>query len=180
MLSILVIFLTVAVPEPTSVPLPAPVDADADGVIADLDCNDSDATVSSLQTYYRDADADTLGSSMNSTAVCSSVAPSGYVTNTNDLDDARAYFLAIGASHGAIFVTYGNGATVKYPVFDMPNTRKLATVSVYKNSQYLVVVAPGGKRVAAVDAYTGRVLAWRVMPARTWVLNTWLASVIGF
>lgn len=168
----------IPVPEPT--PIPAPVDADADGVIADLDCNDSDATVSSLQTYYRDADSDSLGSSTDSTAVCSSSAPSGYVTNTNDLDDSRAYFLATGASYGAILVTYGDGSTVKYPVFDMPNTRKLTTVSIYKDSQYLVVVAPGGKRVAAVDAYTGRVLAWRVMPARTWVLNAWLVSVIGF
>ncbi len=167
-------------PVPVPVPPPAPVDADADGVAVDYDCNDSDPAVSSLQTFYRDADGDSLGSSVDSIAVCSVSAPSGYVTNTNDLDDTRAYFLAAGASYGAITVTYGNGTVVTYPVFSMPNTRKLTTVSVYKNSQYLVVIAAGGKRVAAVNAYTGQVLAWRVMPAKTSVLDAWLISIIGF
>lgn len=165
-------------PEPE--PTPAPVDADADGVIADFDCNDADAAVSSLQTYYRDADGDTLGSSTDSTAVCSASAPSGYVTNTSDLDDTEAYFLAVGASYGAITVTYGDGSTVTYPVFYMPNTRKVTTVSVYKESQYLVVISAGGKRVAVVDAYSGAVLGLRAMPWRTGVLDAWLMSVLGF
>lgn len=167
-------------PEPTLEVVSTPVDADADGVIAELDCNDSDAAISSLQTYYLDADGDTLGSSIDSTAVCSATAPSGYVTNTNDLDDTKAYFLATGASYGAISVTYGNGSTATYSVFYMPNTRKATTLSVYKESQYLVVVSAGGKRVAVVDAYSGAVLSSRAMPTRAGVLDTWLVSIIGF
>ncbi len=61
-------------------------DADGDGVAARADCNDSDATVSAVQTYYTDADADTLGSD-TAVSLCVSSAPSGYSANSNDTND---------------------------------------------------------------------------------------------
>ncbi len=63
------------------------VDADTDGVAAESDCNDADATVSSVVTYYVDADLDTLGST-TMVDVCAATAPSGYATNTSDTNDA--------------------------------------------------------------------------------------------
>lgn len=63
------------------------VDADSDGVISTLDCNDSDATISANRTYYRDADGDGLGLSSSTTSVCSLTAPTGYVSNSTDLND---------------------------------------------------------------------------------------------
>lgn len=62
-------------------------DSDVDGVPASSDCNDADATVSTLQTFYVDADGDGLGS-QTAGSVCSATAPSGYATNTNDTNDA--------------------------------------------------------------------------------------------
>lgn len=45
------------------------------------------ASVHVNQTYYRDADNDALGSVSATINVCSSVAPTGYVTNNNDIND---------------------------------------------------------------------------------------------
>lgn len=70
------------------------VDTDGDGVAGTAgvndgtDCNDSDSTVSANQTYYADGDEDGLGSTLNSTSVCSSTAPAGYVSNHNDNNDS--------------------------------------------------------------------------------------------
>ncbi len=66
---------------------PISCDEDGDGVDAVSDCDDSDASVSTNQTYYLDADGDTLGST-TSTSVCSSTAPSGYVSNSSDTNDS--------------------------------------------------------------------------------------------
>lgn len=65
------------------------VDTDGDGIYSDTDCNDSDAAVSSNQTYYLDADGDGVGSSIT-TSVCSASAPSGYVTIAGDCSDTDA------------------------------------------------------------------------------------------
>lgn len=73
----------------------ASIDLDGDGVLTDsgllqqgTDCNDSDATVSTDQTYYIDADADGLGVDTTTTSVCSSIAPDGYTNNASDTNDA--------------------------------------------------------------------------------------------
>lgn len=63
-----------------------PNDKDGDGVVASLDCNDNDASISALKTYYQDLDKDGLGSDV-STSICSNVAPAGYVTNSDDTND---------------------------------------------------------------------------------------------
>lgn len=62
-------------------------DYDNDGVSTSSDCNDSNSSISADQTYYLDADQDSLGSD-TSTAICSYAIPSGYVTNSNDLNDS--------------------------------------------------------------------------------------------
>jgi hypothetical protein len=61
-------------------------DSDGDGVPASSDCNDNDASVSSLQTYYVDSDGDGLGS-QTAVLLCSATAPSGYATNSLDAID---------------------------------------------------------------------------------------------
>ncbi len=66
---------------------PTVVDADQDGFASTVDCNDNNASVHANQVYYRDADSDSLGSPSVTTSVCSSVAPTGYVTNSNDTND---------------------------------------------------------------------------------------------
>jgi len=70
------------------------IDADGDGVAGasgvlatGSDCNDSDATVSSNQTYYVDADGDGNGSD-TSAELCYGVAPAGYSSNSDDTDDS--------------------------------------------------------------------------------------------
>ncbi len=62
------------------------------GVANNSDCNDADATVHAPQTYYRDADGDGFGDANNSTTVCSSTPPAGYVTNSSDCDDTRLLY----------------------------------------------------------------------------------------
>lgn len=62
-------------------------DADGDGVKASADCNDADASVSSYQSYFVDADLDGLGSKTTA-SLCSASAPSGYSTNSNDTNDS--------------------------------------------------------------------------------------------
>jgi hypothetical protein len=87
---------------------PADNDADADGVTAATDCDDADATIypgatelcNSIDddcdtvvdegvtpgTWYADADADTFGDAATSTSACT--APTGYVADATDCDDA--------------------------------------------------------------------------------------------
>ncbi len=72
-----------------SVPVTCTVrDDDGDGVDTESDCDDTDATVSSSQMYYIDADGDGYGSDTTAT-FCSSTAPSGYASNSDDLYDTR-------------------------------------------------------------------------------------------
>lgn len=69
---------------------PAPVvtdpDSDADGFPASVDCNDNDATVNAVQTFYVDADHDGNGSTTTAT-LCSTTAPYGYSANSMDKYD---------------------------------------------------------------------------------------------
>ncbi|MDP2310783.1 MAG: MopE-related protein [Pseudomonadota bacterium] len=89
---------------------PADNDTDADGVTAATDCNDTDATVypgavetcNSVDddcdtvvdngvtpgTWYADADGDSFGDTATSTSACT--APTGYVADATDCDDAEA------------------------------------------------------------------------------------------
>lgn len=62
------------------------------GVADNTDCNDADASVHAGITYYRDADGDGFGSAGNTTSVCSSTPPSGYVTNNSDCDDTKKLY----------------------------------------------------------------------------------------
>jgi hypothetical protein len=73
------------VPEPT--PVPVDPDSDGDGVLASVDCNDSDATVSVMTTFYTDADLDGMGSDTTA-SLCAVTAPSGYSSNSNDANDS--------------------------------------------------------------------------------------------
>jgi len=63
------------------------IDADADGVFIDTDCDDTNTSISSNQTYWRDADTDGLGGD-ETTSVCSLTAPAGYVANSSDQNDS--------------------------------------------------------------------------------------------
>ena len=68
------------------------IDSDHDGVpgtaglFAGTDCNDADATVSTDQTYYEDADNDSYGST-TAAYICSSTPPAGYAANDTDCND---------------------------------------------------------------------------------------------
>lgn len=86
---------------------------------------------------------------------------------------------AEGAENGSLIVTYSDGSSTTYTVFAM-TTSRLTSVERYKDSSYLVVVAPQRKRVAVVDAYTGEVIAMRSMPRTASALAKWLVGVIGF
>ncbi|NTV44156.1 MAG: peptidoglycan-binding protein [Candidatus Yonathbacteria bacterium] len=63
-------------------------DSDGDGYSMINDCNDADAAIHQLTTYYADADADEYGDSSITTIACG--APSGYVGNADDCDDTTA------------------------------------------------------------------------------------------
>lgn len=74
------------------------IDADFDGITGgglalgiDLnyvfDCNDADVTVSEDQTYYTDADGDTLGDVNTPVVDCAATAPVGSVANALDTND---------------------------------------------------------------------------------------------
>lgn len=71
----------------TVVPVVVDPDSDGDGVAASLDCDDTDATVSSYTTFYKDNDKDTYG--YEAASLCKASAPSGYVTNNLDFDDTK-------------------------------------------------------------------------------------------
>ncbi len=53
------------------------------------DCNDNDAAVHSVITYYRDADIDGYGSSVTIN-VCNGISPTGYVRISGDCNDNNA------------------------------------------------------------------------------------------
>jgi hypothetical protein len=62
-------------------------DHDNDGSEIGIDCNDNDPAIYANQTYYRDNDKDGLGDPKNSTSICSMTVPTGYVSNSKDLND---------------------------------------------------------------------------------------------
>lgn len=86
---------------------------------------------------------------------------------------------AAGTVNGAILVTYSDGSNSTYQVYDIATNRN-TTLYQYKDTSYLVVTAPFGKRVAVVDAYTGAVIATRFMPRKEAVLSAWLVGIIGY
>jgi hypothetical protein len=59
------------------------------GVANNSDCNDNDPSVHSPMTYYQDADGDGYGNPANSTTVCSSTPPAGYVADSSDCNDTN-------------------------------------------------------------------------------------------
>ena len=59
------------------------------------DCNDNDATIHALVTYYRDADGDGFGNADNASQVCSLTPPAGYVANSTDVDDTDPFYTDI-------------------------------------------------------------------------------------
>lgn len=61
------------------------IDNDCDSLV-----DDNDVNVSGQKTYFRDSDNDGFGSASVSTKTCSTTAPSGYVTNSTDCNDASA------------------------------------------------------------------------------------------
>ncbi|NDG63450.1 MAG: hypothetical protein EBY29_08290, partial [Planctomycetes bacterium] len=77
--------LTSARVELTEVP-----DADGDGTSDALDGCDTNPLLTAPVTYYRDADSDGYGLSSSTTSVCETTAPTGYVTNSTDCNDALA------------------------------------------------------------------------------------------
>jgi len=60
------------------------------GVANNTDCNDNNSSGHAPRTYYLDADGDGFGNPNNSTSICSSTAPAGYVANNTDCNDASA------------------------------------------------------------------------------------------
>src|SRR5215471_14102206 len=62
------------------------------GVADNTDCNDADNSVHAPVTYYKDNDNDGFGDPNNSTTVCQSTPPAGYVTNSSDCDDTRLLY----------------------------------------------------------------------------------------
>lgn len=158
-------------------------DYDNDGVETEDDCNDTDAALTSESTYYSDADDDGLGDPAVSTSVCSASIPDGYVANTSDADPdisnggthdstlgytsasdlsdtdlASSQITAVaGAAEGHVLVTYSDGITYSYPVFDT-TTSSLTKVKQFDNTGYILVLQPKGKKIALVNGYTGEVI----------------------
>lgn len=57
------------------------------GLLGGGDCNDNVATIHEPQIYYADNDGDGFGDPDNSTTVCTSMPPSGFVTDHTDCND---------------------------------------------------------------------------------------------
>ncbi len=164
------------------------LDSDLDGTIGsglytsidsslDTDCNDSDASVATEQTYYVDEDGDDLGTTEAGTPVCAGTAPDGYADNTNDPDDtvvnnatyvsedpsdasaAEDYITAVeGGTRGRIKVSYADDTEYTYTIFSTSSTKK-TLVQQYPNSGYGVVVDRKGKKIKLVNLYTGEIAA---------------------
>lgn len=59
-------------------------DKDGDGLASPADCNDTQASLTTLKRYYRDADGDNFGDSNDFSDVCSNSPPTGYVSRGGD------------------------------------------------------------------------------------------------
>ncbi|PJA93161.1 MAG: hypothetical protein CO132_04230 [Candidatus Kerfeldbacteria bacterium CG_4_9_14_3_um_filter_45_8] len=91
-------------------------DSDGDGVaggggiITGSDCDDSDNTVATEQTYYIDNDGDGLGDASSSTSLCSSSIPDGYAANSSDDDDTAFGPIAeLTVTNGQVTIDYASG-----------------------------------------------------------------------
>ncbi len=74
-------------------PVPVCIDDDGDGYYLEadcdpVDCDDNDNTLTEEITYYADNDGDGLGDQNSPADFCANEAPSGYVNNNNDDNDA--------------------------------------------------------------------------------------------
>ena len=73
----------------TSTALTASLDCSASGFdSANTDCDDSDGSVSALQTYYVDGDSDGFGDPNNPVTECNLTPSTGNVTDNTDCDDS--------------------------------------------------------------------------------------------
>jgi len=137
------------------------IDADGDGADITADCDDTDATVSTDQTYYVDADRDGYGSDV-SISECVSTAPFGYVSNSDDLyDNARVEISGDGKDNdGDAYVDEVNTLAENGP---HPLYRTYsATTSGYIASS-AVVPATGWVRITYID---GAVYDYMLFPVR--------------
>ena len=62
------------------------------GVANNTDGCPDNGSLQTPVTYYRDADNDTFGNLNDTTSVCSTTAPAGYVTNSADCDDTKLLY----------------------------------------------------------------------------------------
>ncbi len=143
------------------------IDADEDGVLGasgifytGSDCNDADATISAEQTYYPDADGDTLGDPAGTTAsLCAATAPDGYVADASDTDDTipdgTNLVSVTGATAGTITVTDSTGEHT-YTIFTSSSS-KATTVTQYEDTGYGIVLHRKGKKVYLVNLFTGEI-----------------------
>jgi hypothetical protein len=65
---------------------PPPPDSDVDGVSAIFDCDDSNPSITGMQTYFVDMDEDGVGGSITE-GLCAMTAPSAYSVMSGDCDD---------------------------------------------------------------------------------------------
>ena len=73
------------------------LDVDGDGLLATVDCDDTDATVGLPVPWYGDGDADGFGNATISVEDCT--APSGFVDNADDCDDGDVLISPAGVEH---------------------------------------------------------------------------------
>lgn len=137
-------------------------DMDGDLIYNNEDCNDFDANISALQTYYLDQDGDGLGDPNNSILLCSLTAPSGYVNNADDLDDQNKDILSVSsASHGNVLITYINNDTYLLDVYTSETMKK--TILKQYNEQYYLALTPSGKKVSLIDVYHRQILSTKTL-----------------
>ena len=99
------------------------------------DCNDEDITVNTNQTYYQDSDSDQLGNSDQTTSVCSSTPPIGYVANTLDQDDTKTDILLQYETDSDYYLDlYANGK--KLSLINLDANAILDTITLSKSKKY--------------------------------------------
>lgn len=148
------------------------IDADGDGADITVDCDDTDATVSTDQTYFVDADRDGYGSDV-SASECRSTAPVGYVSNSDDLyDNARVEISGDGKDNdGDAYVDEANtlsenGPHPLYQTYSAGTTGHIASSA--------VVPATGWVRITYLDgaAYDFMLFPMRAIYPLTSVAGT--------
>ncbi len=129
------------------------VDADGDGTYSDADCNDADAAVSTIQTYFRDQDRDTYGDAATTTSLCSATLPYGYVANDDDAyPNNKIEIYGDGVDNdGDMYVDENNtlGENWMHPTYSVMNastTTGVATFIEVSKTGGFVVAYPDGSR----------------------------------